>query len=244
MVTPSWTNKHGWKVNMFCLICFLVMLQHWWAPARNRGKTTIHPRCWPSPEQDRHLLHRSRQAAHPLPSHKLIECFRLTIQITLRVQPVLWWVPGSSLLFCADHCIQHWCNLHRWVTTCLWVTCQNSEWKLTMFKCFICQSLHFTSQALISHLRLGHSFYPSTKFKLACSQDVCRRQSTTYSGLKKHLNSAHDKDSCQSGDVEMSVISGWFWQFTRYYCGWGNMCHAEPWGRMFWKQWIRSMYRR
>ena len=73
-----------------------------------------------------------------------------------------------------------------------------------MFKCFICQSLHFTSQALISHLRLGHSFYPSTKFKLACSQDGCRRQSTTYSGLKKHLNSAHDKDSCQSGDVEMS----------------------------------------
>ena len=73
-----------------------------------------------------------------------------------------------------------------------------------MFKCFICQSLHFPSQALISHLRLGHSFYPSTKFKLACSQDGCRRQSTTYSGLKKHLNSAHDKDSCQSGDVEMS----------------------------------------
>ncbi|CAI5662779.1 unnamed protein product [Oreochromis niloticus] len=74
----------------------------------------------------------------------------------------------------------------------------------TMFKCFICQTLHSTSQALISHLRLGHSFYPSTKFKLACSQDGCSCQFTTYSGLKKHLNSVHDEDCCQSGDAEPS----------------------------------------
>lgn len=77
-------------------------------------------------------------------------------------------------------------------------------WMRTMFKCFICQTLHNTSQALISHLRLGHSFYPSTKFKLACSQDGCGRQFSTYSGLKKHLNSVHGEDSCQSGDAETS----------------------------------------
>ena len=73
-----------------------------------------------------------------------------------------------------------------------------------MFKCFICQSLHISSQALISHLRLGHSFYPSTKFKLACSQESCRRQFTSFSGFKKHLNSVHDEDCCQSGDAETS----------------------------------------
>lgn len=70
-----------------------------------------------------------------------------------------------------------------------------------MYKCFICQALHITSQALISHLRLGQSFYPSTKFKLVCSQESCRRQFTTYPGFRKHLNSVHNKDSNQSGDA-------------------------------------------
>lgn len=73
---------------------------------------------------------------------------------------------------------------------------------MTMFKCFICQALHTTSKALISHLRIGHSFYPSTKFKLSCSQDACRRQFSTYAGLIKHLNTVHGNDFCHGDDAE------------------------------------------
>ncbi len=73
-----------------------------------------------------------------------------------------------------------------------------------MFKCFICQAVHVLCQSLITHLRIDHSFYPSTRFKLVCSQDRCRRQFSTYSGFKKHLVSAHEKDSCQSGDATNS----------------------------------------
>ena len=70
-----------------------------------------------------------------------------------------------------------------------------------MFKCFICQAVHVPCQSLISHLRLDHSFYPSTRFKLVCAQDRCRRQFSTYSGFKKHLISSHENDSCQNGDA-------------------------------------------
>lgn len=70
-----------------------------------------------------------------------------------------------------------------------------------MFKCFICQAVHFPCQSLISHLRLDHSFYPSTRFKLVCAQSYCKRQFSTYSGFKKHLISSHKKDSCQNGDA-------------------------------------------
>ena len=72
-----------------------------------------------------------------------------------------------------------------------------------MFKCFICQAVRVPCQSLISHLRLDHSFYPSTRFKLVCAQDRCRRQFSTYSGFKKHLISSHEKDSSQSGDAEI-----------------------------------------
>lgn len=64
-----------------------------------------------------------------------------------------------------------------------------------MFKCFICQA------------RLDHSFYPSTRFKLVCAQDRCRCQFSTYSGLKKHLLSSHEKDSSESGDAAMPESS-------------------------------------
>lgn len=74
---------------------------------------------------------------------------------------------------------------------------------MNMFKCFVCQAVHATSQCLITHLRICHSFYPSTRFKLVCAQDHCRRQFSTFSGFKKHLISVHDKD-CQSGDAETS----------------------------------------
>lgn len=72
-----------------------------------------------------------------------------------------------------------------------------------MFKCFICQAVHVPCQSLSSHLRLDHSFYPSTRF----TQNHCRRQFLTYSGFKKHLISSHEKDSCQSGDAPKPVSS-------------------------------------
>ena len=73
-----------------------------------------------------------------------------------------------------------------------------------MCKCFICQAVHKTCQSLVSHLRMDHSFYPSSRFKLVCAQDRCRRQFLSYSGLKKHLNSVHERDLCQSGDAANS----------------------------------------
>ncbi|CAI5668325.1 unnamed protein product [Oreochromis niloticus] len=73
-----------------------------------------------------------------------------------------------------------------------------------MFKCFICQAVHAASQLLITHLRLDHSFYPSTRFKLVCAQDRCRRQFSTYSGFKKHLV-VHEKEFCQSVDPVKSA---------------------------------------
>lgn len=71
-----------------------------------------------------------------------------------------------------------------------------------MFKCFVCKAVYGSCQSLISHLRLDHSFYPSTKFKLVCAQDGCRRQFSTYSGLKKHLLGYHNPDSRSSVEAE------------------------------------------
>lgn len=62
-----------------------------------------------------------------------------------------------------------------------------------MYKCFICQAVHKTCQSLVSHLRMDHSFYPSSRFKLVCAQDRYRRQFLSYSGFKKHLNSVHER---------------------------------------------------
>lgn len=76
-----------------------------------------------------------------------------------------------------------------------------------MFRCFICQAVHVACQSSITHLRIDHSFYPSTRFKLLCAQEHCRLQFSTYSGFKKHLSSVHEKDFSQSGDVANSVIS-------------------------------------
>lgn len=76
------------------------------------------------------------------------------------------------------------------------------ELRAKVLKCFICKAVYAPCQSLISHLRLDHSFYPSTRFKLVCAQDCCRRQFSTYSGLKKHLISSHNTYSCQSADAE------------------------------------------
>lgn len=61
-----------------------------------------------------------------------------------------------------------------------------------------------TCQSLITHLRIDHSFYPSTRFKLVCAQDCCRRQFSTYSGLKKHLLTVHERNVSESGDASNS----------------------------------------
>lgn len=45
-----------------------------------------------------------------------------------------------------------------------------------------------------------HSFYPSSRFRLVCAQDGCRRQFSTYSGFRKHLITAHEKDMRQVGE--------------------------------------------
>jgi len=71
-------------------------------------------------------------------------------------------------------------------------------------KCFICDVVHAACQELITHLRIEHSFYPSTRFKLVCAQDRCRRQFSTYSGLKKHLIRVHERSICKSGDAANS----------------------------------------
>ncbi|XP_023821499.1 uncharacterized protein LOC101158135 isoform X1 [Oryzias latipes] len=68
-----------------------------------------------------------------------------------------------------------------------------------MFKCLICQAVHVTCKSLTIHLRLDHSFYPSTRFKLLCAQGCFRRQFSTYSGFKKHLETVH-RDKLQSGN--------------------------------------------
>ena len=60
-----------------------------------------------------------------------------------------------------------------------------------MMKCFKCQELHVTSQALISHLKFKHGFYPTSKQGLMCSQETCRKQFVTYSGFRKHLENTH-----------------------------------------------------
>lgn len=90
-----------------------------------------------------------------------------------------------------------------------------------MFKCFICQAVHVPCQSLISHLRLDHSFYPSTRFKLVCAQDRCRGQFSTYSGFKKHLISSHEKDSSFSWEGFLSqwrcskatIVCYYYWFF-------------------------------
>lgn len=76
-----------------------------------------------------------------------------------------------------------------------------------MYKCFICQALHAPCQSLITHLRIDHSFYPSTRYKLVCAQYRCRRQFSTFSGFKKHLISVHEKDCFNSADAESSEPS-------------------------------------
>lgn len=60
-----------------------------------------------------------------------------------------------------------------------------------MLTCFKCQKLYPSSQELISHLRVEHSYYPGPKFKLFCFQQDCRHQFLTYAGFRKHLNSVH-----------------------------------------------------
>lgn len=55
----------------------------------------------------------------------------------------------------------------------------------------MCQKLYPSSQQLISHLRVEHSYYPGPKFKLFCSQRGCRHQFLTYTGFRKHLNNVH-----------------------------------------------------
>ncbi|MCI4384583.1 hypothetical protein PGIGA_G00040440, partial [Pangasianodon gigas] len=74
-----------------------------------------------------------------------------------------------------------------------------------MLKCFRCQSLHTNSHSLISHLRLTHSFYPSLKFKL-CAQSGCSRHFCTYSGFRKHLNSAHVTESSPVLDLPSGEV--------------------------------------
>ncbi|XP_014904683.1 uncharacterized protein LOC106957746 isoform X2 [Poecilia latipinna] len=60
-----------------------------------------------------------------------------------------------------------------------------------MLTCFMCQELYPSSQNLISHLRIDHSYCPGPKFKLFCSQSGCRHQFLTYTGFQKHLNNVH-----------------------------------------------------
>lgn len=77
--------------------------------------------------------------------------------------------------------------------------------KVKMLRCFICKCAFGTSQLLISHLRLNHSYNPNTKFKLFCAQDGCRRQFSTYSGLRKHLNTVHQRESSQDNEASSSA---------------------------------------
>lgn len=55
----------------------------------------------------------------------------------------------------------------------------------------MCQKLYASSQQLISHLKVEHSYYPGPRFKLFCSQPGCRLQFLTYIGFWKHLNIVH-----------------------------------------------------
>lgn len=77
-----------------------------------------------------------------------------------------------------------------------------------MLKCFICKCPFGTCQTLISHLRLNHSFYPTTKFKLFCAQDGCRRQFSTYAGLRKHLNTVHDRECSDNAALSTESRQG------------------------------------
>lgn len=54
--------------------------------------------------------------------------------------------------------------------------------------------MHSSSQLLLTHLRTHHGFYPSSKFRLICAQGSCRRQFSTFSGFRKHLNTSHQND--------------------------------------------------
>lgn len=73
-----------------------------------------------------------------------------------------------------------------------------------MLKCFICRAVHVPCQSLTFHLRVDHSFCPSTRLKLVCAQGHCRCPFSTYSDFQKPSVGSHEKDSCQSGDAARS----------------------------------------
>lgn len=60
-----------------------------------------------------------------------------------------------------------------------------------MLLCFRCEELHTDTPSLISHLRFQHGFYPTSKCRLVCAQHGCRKQFSTYSGFRKHLDNIH-----------------------------------------------------
>lgn len=60
-----------------------------------------------------------------------------------------------------------------------------------MLRCFKCPEFHGSSKSLISHLKFTHGFYPTSKQRLLCNQERCRKQFLTYSGYSKHLESTH-----------------------------------------------------
>ena len=132
-------------LKVFNLFCFSVVLQYWWTPAWEKGSTTVHPCCWSHPEQDWQLLYCRWQTAHPLPSHQLLRCFWWTVQITLRVQPVIRGVPGPALHICADNSLQHRCHNNRWVSKNPWVAGKTPE----LVNIFIWAYFH------LSHINTG-----------------------------------------------------------------------------------------
>lgn len=88
-----------------------------------------------------------------------------------------------------------------------------------MLTCFICQKLYASSQQLISHIRVEHSYYPGPKFKLFCSQPGCRLQFLTYAGFRKHLNSVHssvlqtaESSTCSSSEPVASSSQADIWE--------------------------------
>lgn len=90
-----------------------------------------------------------------------------------------------------------------------------------------------TRQSLITYLRIDHSFYPSTKFKLACAQVHCRRQFSIYSGFKKHLICVHERDVSESGDSSNLVNESFQANFHVHediYRTSSNKCQAQPRG--------------
>ncbi len=83
-----------------------------------------------------------------------------------------------------------------------------------MLLCFRCEGLYADAHSLISHLKCEHGFYPTSKCRLVCSQQHCRKQFSTYAGFRKHLGKIHvpcsvfrPTDSCTQSETVQSELS-------------------------------------